>query len=93
MVDALILATIFLGIASVFALPLAVVLGIPAVALTASRWLRLKERELELRRLETAARVRAMAGGRLPAWVDASDPEALLAWARADTEIDALELR
>ncbi len=85
MTDALIIATIFLGMSSLVAIPLAVLTGIPTLAYVARGWLRLKERELELRRLEVAMRVRE--NHLLPNYVDATNPDQLLAWARADAEV------
>ncbi|MEQ1505052.1 MAG: hypothetical protein ABMB14_22655 [Myxococcota bacterium] len=70
------------------AVPIAVTLGLPLTAWLGGRWLKLKESELELRKLEVAAQVRE--GQALPAWVDREDPNALLAWARADRELKLL---
>ena len=89
--DAIVIASIFLGIASVVAVPLAVLLGLPLAAWIARGWLRIEERKLDLRRLEVAARLRD--SRLLPAYVDPSDADALLAWARADVETAGLELR
>ncbi len=86
MAEALIIATTFLGIASLVAVPLAVGLGIPLTAWLARHWLALRERELELRRLEVACQLRQ--SSLLPSWVDRSDPHSLLAWARADLELE-----
>lgn len=86
--DVLILATIFLGMSSLVAVPLGVLLGLPLTAWLGRAWIRLKERELELRRLEVAARIRE--SRLLPAWVDENDPEALLAWMRTDRELQQL---
>ena len=90
MTDALILATIFGGLASILALPLAVVIGLPMLGWLGRGWLALKEREVELRRLEVAAQLRASHYERLPAYVDVDDPQALLAWARTDRELTSL---
>lgn len=88
MFDAIGVAIVFLGISSLVAVPLAVLLGLPLTAWLGGRWLKLKEHELDLRRLEVVARVRE--SQLLPAWVDRDDPEALLAWARADRELALL---
>ncbi|MCB9676934.1 MAG: hypothetical protein H6737_17595 [Alphaproteobacteria bacterium] len=77
--------------ASTVAIPLAVLLGIPLMAWNTRALIRLKERELDLRRLEVAANIRRLSHGRLPEYVDASDPDAVLAWAAADREIRALQ--
>lgn len=82
--DAIVIASIFLGMASVVAVPLSVLLGLPLAAWVARAWLHLEERKLDLRRLEVAARLRE--SRLLPAYVDPSDADALLAWARADVE-------
>lgn len=89
--DAIVIASIFLGMASVVAVPLSVLLGLPLAAWLARSWLRLEERKLDLRRLEVASKLRD--ARLLPAWVDDADPEAVLAWARADGEMARLELR
>jgi hypothetical protein len=89
--DAIVIGTIFLGMASVVALPLSVLLGLPLAAWLARSWLRIEERKLDLRRLEVATRLRE--SRLLPSYVDANDPEALIAWARADGELAGLELR
>lgn len=91
MTEALQIATIFLGMSSLVAVPLAVLIGLPAAAYVARAWLRLKERELDLRRLEIAATIRQ--SRLLPAYVDPEDPDAILAWARTDGEMATLELR
>ena len=84
--DAIVIGSIFLGIASVVAVPLSVLLGLPLAAWLGRAWLRLEERKLDLRRLEVAARVRE--SRMLPAYVDPSDADALLAWFRADAELE-----
>ncbi len=89
--DAIVIASIFLGMASVVALPLSVLLGLPLAAWIARAWLTLEERKLDLRRLEVAFKLRE--SRLLPAYVDGDDPEALLAWARTDGEMAGLELR
>lgn len=91
MYDVLIVGTIFLGMASVVAVPLGVLLGLPLAAWLGRAWLGIKERELDLRRLEVAARIRE--SRLLPAYVDENDPEALLAWMRTDRELHLLEPR
>ncbi len=92
MTDAIIISAIFLGMVSVVAIPVAVLLGLPTAAWLGRGWLSLEGRELDLRRLEVAARIRESHFDRLPAYVDADDPEALLAWARTDRELAALEV-
>jgi hypothetical protein len=86
--DAIGVAIIFLGMSSLVTLPLAVLIGLPAAAWLGRGWLRIKERELELRRIEVAVKLRESAA--LPAWVDREDPQSLLAWARADRELARL---
>lgn len=88
MFDAIGIAIVFLGISSMVAVPLAVLLGLPLTAWLGRGWLQLKERELDLRRLEVAAQIRETQ--MLPSWVDRDDPKALLAWARADRELARL---
>lgn len=88
MTDAIGVAIIFLGMSSLVAVPLAVTLGLPLAAWLGRAWLSIKERELELKRIEVATRLRESAA--LPAWVDREDPQALLAWARADRELARL---
>ena len=88
MLDAIGVAIIFLGISSLVAVPLAVTLGLPLATWLGGRWLKLKEAELDLRRLEVAATLRE--AQMLPPWVDREDPQALLAWARADKELALL---
>ncbi len=85
MTEALQIAAIFLGMSSVVAVPLTVLLGIPMAAWVARSWLRLKERELDLRRLEVALRVRETS--LLPHYVDPSNTAQILDWARADAEV------
>lgn len=85
MTDAITIAAIFLGMGSMVAIPLAVLMGLPTLAYVARGWLTLKERELELHRLEVAMRIRDT--HQLPHYVDSRDPEQLLAWARADAEV------
>jgi hypothetical protein len=81
-------AIIFLGMSSLVTLPLAVLIGLPAAAWLGRAWLGIKERELELRRIEVAMKLRESVA--LPAWVDREDPRSLLAWARADRELAQL---
>lgn len=90
MIEAFTILSIFLGMASVVAVPLAVLLGLPLLSWNLRALIRLKERELDLRRLEAAARIRESTAGRLPHYVDVNDPDALLAWARVDQELRAL---
>lgn len=85
------IALVFLGMSSLVAVPLATIIGLPLAAWLGRAWLHLKEKELELRALQTAAQIRENA--RLPAWVDTTDADAILAWARADQEMAKLEMR
>lgn len=84
-------AMVFLGMSSLVAVPLAVLLGLPLLAWLGRAWIRLREREIELQSMTLAARIRETHVGSLPHWVDADDPDALLAWARADRELERLE--
>jgi hypothetical protein len=84
-------AMVFLGMSSLIAVPLATLLGLPLAAWLGRAWIRLRERELELQTLQLAAQIRETHVGSLPHWVDANDPEQLLAWARADRELANLE--
>ena len=88
MSEALSIATIFLGMSSLVAVPLAVLLGIPTLAWVARGWLKLQEKELELRRLEVALKVRETS--LLPHYVDPTSPAQVLEWARADAEVRTL---
>lgn len=90
MTEAFTILSIFLGMASVVAVPLGVLIGLPLLAWNLRALIRLKERELDIRRLEAGARIRNQAAGLLPHYVDTTDPEAVLAWARADQELRAL---
>ena len=91
MTEALTISAILLGMGTMVAIPLSVLLGVPTLAYVARGWLRLKERELELHRLEVAMRVRE--NHLLPHFVDARDPDQLLAWARADAELLSAGIR
>lgn len=84
-------ALVFLGMSSLVAVPLATLIGLPLAAWLGRAWLSLKEKELELHQLQVAAKIREDSFGRLPHWVDARDPEAILAWARTDREMARLE--
>ena len=84
-------ALVFLGLSSLVAVPLAVLLGLPLMAWVARAWLKLEERKIELQQLQIASQIREQSIGRLPAWVDPEDPKALLAWARTDRERARLE--
>lgn len=88
MLDAIGVAIIFFGMSSLVAVPLGVTLGLPLMAWLGRGWLRLKEREVELKRIELAVQLRDATA--LPAWVDRDDPSALLAWAKADRELHRL---
>lgn len=88
--EAFSILAIFLGMASVVAVPLAVVIGLPLLGWNLRALIRLKERELDLRRLEAASRIRTHSAALLPHYVDTADPEAVLAWARVDQELRSL---
>ncbi len=88
MVEAFQIFTIFFGMASVLAAPLAVVLGLPLAAWVARAWLSVRERELRLREVEVVLQLRESRA--LPAWVDERDPKSLLAWTRTDRELAGL---
>ena len=88
MEEALVIAVTFLGLSSIVAIPLAVLLGIPALTMLGSRWIKLQEKELELRRTEVALKIRE--SSLLPQYVDATNTHAVLEWARADAEVRAL---
>ncbi len=85
------IALVFLGMSSLVAVPLATLIGLPLAAWLGRAWIRLREREIELQALTVAAQIREAHLGHLPQWVDANDPQALLAWARADRELQGLE--
>jgi len=85
------IALIFLGMSSLVAVPLATLIGLPLAAWLGRAWISLREREVELQALTVATQLREQHIGRLPAWVDHNDPDALLAWARADRELASLE--
>lgn len=87
MTEAITIMSIFLGMASVVAVPLAVLMGLPLLAWNLRAFLRLKERELELKQLDTAYQIRALHVGELPYYVDENDPESVLAWAKASREL------
>jgi hypothetical protein len=84
MSEVFVILSVFFGVASVVAVPLAVAIGLPLLAWNARALIRLKERELDLRRLETAVRIRTEHA--LPYYVNA-DPESVLAWASASREL------
>ena len=88
MVEAFIIFTTFFGLASVVAIPLAVVLGLPLAAWIARSWLSVRERELRLREIEVVVQLRQSRA--LPAWVDENDPKSLVAWMRTDRELAGL---
>jgi hypothetical protein len=93
MSDGIEIAFIFLGLSSLVAVPLAVLLGLPLAAWVARGWLSLKEKELELHSLQIAQKIREDSIGRLPHWVDTGDADAIIAWARTDREMARLEAR
>lgn len=80
-------AVVFLGMSSLVAVPLAVLLGLPLLAWNVRAFIRLKERELDLRRLQTAAMIRRSYAGLIPHYVDAHDPDALNAWLQTEAEL------
>jgi len=89
--EAVITLAVFFGLTTMITLPLAVLVGAPLLAWTLRSWLRLRERELDLRRLEVAEKLRLLRLADLPAWVDPSDPDQLLAWTLTDRELAVLE--
>ncbi len=91
MVDAIIALSVFLGLTTMITVPLAVIVGFPLVAWTLRAQFRLKERELELRKLEVAEKLRLARLEQIPEYVDTSDPNQLIAWARTDFELELME--
>ena len=89
--ELLIVMTTFAGLTSMIAVPLLVLVGVPLAAWLARSWLRIRERELQLREYELVFRLREARA--LPAWVDERDPQSLLAWMRTDRELAALDPR
>lgn len=89
MESALVIGTSFLGLASVVAAPLAVLLGLPLMAWLGRAWIRLRESEIELQKLEMTIRLRE--GLLIPTYVDPADPNALVAWARTRGELARLD--
>jgi hypothetical protein len=83
-----IIVAVFGGIAAVVSFPMAVLMGFPLAAWLGQGWLRLREREVAVQELELVLRLRESQV--LPAWVDADDPTALLAWIQTDREMSAL---
>lgn len=81
---------VFLGMSSIVAVPLAVLIGLPLLAWNVRAFIRLKERELDLKRLQTAAVIRRNYAGLIPAYVDAHDPDALSAWLQTEAEMSAV---
>ncbi len=90
MAEGLEVALVFLGMSSLVAVPLATLIGLPLAAWLGRAWLHLKEKELELHSLQVSAKIRE--NSRMPQWVDTTDADAILAWARADRELAKLEL-
>lgn len=88
MTDAITALAVFFGLSMPIVLPLLVLIGLPLTAWLARSYLRIREREVELRGLEVALRLRE--SRMLPAWVDENDPKSLLAWARTDAEMAGL---
>lgn len=80
-------ALVFLGMSSLVAVPLGVLLGLPLLAWNVRAFIRLKERELDLKRLQTAAMIRRSFTGQIPHYVDAHDPDALSAWIQTEAEL------
>lgn len=80
-------ALVFLGMSSLVAVPLGVLLGLPLMAWNVRAFIRLKERELDLKRLQTAALIRRSLAGHIPHYVDAHDPDALAAWLQTEAEL------
>ncbi|MEQ1566672.1 MAG: hypothetical protein ABMA64_13610 [Myxococcota bacterium] len=88
MLDGIGVAIVFLGMSSLVAVPLGVTLGLPLAAWLGRGFLKIREREVELKRLEVL--VRLQESRLLPAYVDRGDPEAVMAWMRADRELARL---
>lgn len=85
--EAFAIMSIFLGMAAVVAVPLAVLLGLPLLAWNLRALIRVKERELDLKRIELSTRVQTKYAGELPLYVDPQDPQSVLAWASAHREL------
>jgi hypothetical protein len=92
MTEGLEIAIMFVGMASLVAIPLSVLLGLPLAAFLTNRWLtawrELRGMELDLQRVKLVAELRS--SNVLPHYVDTDDPEALVAWARTDMELRTL---
>ena len=60
----------------------------PLLAWLANSWLKIREREVAVEELQLVLALRESQA--LPPWVDANDPQALLAWVKTDREMTAL---
>lgn len=91
MVEVALTLAVFFGITAMVTLPIAVLVGFPLLFFTGRALIRLKMRELELRKLEVAEKLRLTRLQMIPEYVDASDPDQLIAWARTDLELELVE--
>lgn len=85
--EAFVIMSVFLGLAAMVAVPLAVLLGVPLLAWNLRALIRLRERELDLKRIELSSRLKDRYAGELPLFVDPQDPQSVLAWASAHREL------
>jgi hypothetical protein len=91
MTEVLMPLSVFLGLSLPIVLPLIVLVGFPLATWLVSRWLKIREREVELQAMDVALRLRE--SRLLPEWVDENDPQSLLAWAQTDAELAGLSAR
>ena len=89
MTEAISIYAFFLGTALVVSVPLSVLIGLPLLSWNLRAFIGLKEREVRLRQLQSALRVQRDAEGVMPRYIDRSDPEAVLAWARVESQLQA----
>lgn len=87
---AVVVLSVFFGIAMVLSLPLFMVVCAPLLAWLGNSWLKIRAREVAVEELQLVLTLRESHA--LPPWVDANDPSALLAWAKTDKEIMSLSL-
>ena len=85
---AIIILSTFAGIATVLGVPVFLVVCAPLLAWLANSWLKIREREVAVEELQLVLALRESQA--LPPWVDANDPQALLAWVKTDREMTAL---
>lgn len=86
MIDSLQLLCALIGTGVMISMPLVVVFGIPLAGFTVWRWTGLRQKELEVRRIEAAVHL-MQSQSALPGFVDASDPRAVESWHRARREL------